>query len=325
MAHDRHPRGPQRGETEFTTQPPQKDWSPATWVLGCILPLVFLGIPLLFIGWLALYGFLHGFESTTSSTSTTLSSNLLPPTLPFPPHRYYAEFQVHDGASDARTVLTIKDELIRIITVAHPSDIPQEKREAAARSAVVGGVRPTILVGAVTVTVAALEQQDQWASFLLVTDGDLRQALLRMAGRSNLPRPPPGFEVVGRGRSPSPAMPERMEPSLPPPLPTREIYVIGHVQTIHTPPLFHESRSTINIVDLDLRIPASQIAVYERALAKYVDDTQRYEHRYDPSYYEHRPDYEHRPGEDIGNPSNHEDFRSRPIDHPIAPHPFAIP
>jgi hypothetical protein len=316
MAQDRHPRGPQRGETQFTTKPSQKDWSLTDWVLGCILPLVALGAPLLFLGSLALYGFFHGFETTTSSTSTDLSSDLLPPTLPTRPQPYYAEFQVHDGTTpDAHTVLTIKDELIRIITVSDAEKIPKEKSEAAARGAVVDGVRPTVLVGAVTVTVAALEQQDQWASVLLFADGDLRQALLKQAGEGGLPRPPPGFEVLNSDQSLPPAISQMVEAAFRPPLPIREIYIVGQVQAIHAPSRFHESRSTTNIIDLDVRAHASQIAAYERALVKYVNDTRRYEHRYDPDYIRVREKLEY----------PNEEFKHEHIEHPVEAHPFAIP
>lgn len=323
MAQDRHPRAPRRGETQFTTQPSPKEWSPFDWVFGCILPLVVLGIPLLFLGWLALYGLFHDFGSTTTSnTSTTLSSDLsglLPPSPPPPPQPYYAEFQAYNGKiPTAHTVLTIKDELIRIITVTDARFIPTEISEAASRGAVVGGVRPTVLMGEVTVTVAPLEEQDQFASVLLFADGDLRQAFLQQAGKGGLPRPPPGFEIPDNNLSLPPAISQMVEAYFRRPLPIREIYIVGHVKEIHAPPRFQESRSTASIIDLDLRVHASEVAAYERAIAKYFDDKVAYEHRYDPLYNDVK-------GKEGKNPNDRGEFEDKPIEHPVEAHPFAVP
>ena len=318
MTKDRYPHGPQRGETQFTAHTSREEYGPIARAIGCILGFVFVGLPLLFLGFLAVYGMLHGYGSGTSSMPKEPYA-MVAPTLPSPPPPYRAEFQVH-GKGAPQTVLTVSDELIQIIAVARPEDIPKEKREAAAKNAVVGGARPTILVGDVTVTVAALEETDLWTGHLLLVGGDFREAILRTAGGSAAhPRPPPGFPII-EGRPRYPEISTIVESVLRPPRPIREIYVVGQVQAIFTPSLFHGSVSTTKIVDLDLRVPASEIAAYERSLSKFVDDTRRYEHRYDPLY---RIQEEKESGGSYEIRDERPD--SRPIDHPVEAHPMAIP
>jgi hypothetical protein len=231
---------------------------------------------------------------------------------------YYASFQVNAAGGSGTTVLTVKDELIRMITVASASEIPKERIEAAARNDIVDGVRTTILKGKVTVTVATLEQHDEWVSLLLAEDGGLRQAFLRNTVEGTFPRPPPAvskdwIEALSISQMMG-ISPRDHRPLI------REVYIVGEVLALHTPTLLHESRSSINIVDLDLRLPEYDRFKYVNALAKYIEDSRRYKHRYDPHYSDTREEGGY--GSEGGKGTDD----SLPKDHPMESHPIeAVP
>jgi hypothetical protein len=331
LAQNPYSRGLQRGETQFTTQPQRNgpnQGTPITGCIGCLLPVLLYAL-------LVFMWDLHHPGSTSSTTSRTATDtsyiNLFSPTPPPAPQIYYAKFQIHDDSktNEASTALIIKNEIIRIITVPDITDVPVEKKVAAERGVAVDGVRPAVLKGTVIVTVAALEEQDEWSSLLLVQDGDLRQALLEMKLSGHIPRPPPGGRFLLPTRLTEGANSSVEEDSLvrdfedtlarkiKGPL-VREVYIVGRVMAIHTPALFHKSRSTTNIIDLDLRVPASQRHGYEMALTKYVEDKYRYEHRYDTHY-------ERMPGGRMEDPASRWDLESRPIERPVEARPFVVP